>query len=509
MTPEGNHLDAESSQLGYGDYLRFSILMKERCGLYFAEKRRAELSRGVQRAFAVSTCCDLDEYYHLLQDPDEGAVHMERLINALTVGETHFFRDADQFDALYNYVLPQIIERRRPLRTLRIWSAGCASGEEPYSIAILLRELLPDVDDWAITILGTDVNTEALGRARQATYGNWAFREEQAKLWQQYYFRKSEKRYELKPEVRHMVTFARLNLAQGHYPAYDTNTTYLDLILCRNVLMYLDEATIRKVTRRLYKALTQEGWLIVGHAEHSLVPRSHFQVHNYPHAILYQRAEEQAPPAGDYLQPVQLPEWKQSAPSIFSPPSRPAQPVPKRSALPQKEKGTVAREEAVERARELLDYGQSAQALNILLKEVKSESPSPPVYALLGQAYANLGRWKEAERWCRQAVSQDSLALDAYYTLALVLQHQERIEEAIGAMKKVIYIDRHHVLGHFGLADLYRSNHQLPQAIKSLENARRLLNGRAEGELVSGAGGITVGSLRETIVRQQQRWSRV
>ena len=123
--------------MGYGDYLRFSKLVFERYGLHFPDSRRADLERGVRQAFAASTCTDLNEYYSLLQDPDSNVMHFERLVNAITINETHFFRDAGQVDALYSHVLPHLISRRRALRTLRIWSAGCASGEEPYSIAML------------------------------------------------------------------------------------------------------------------------------------------------------------------------------------------------------------------------------------------------------------------------------------------------------------------------------------------------------------------------------------
>ncbi|HSO12452.1 MAG TPA: CheR family methyltransferase, partial [Anaerolineales bacterium] len=121
--------------LGYGDSLRFGNLVCDRYGLFFPESRRANLDRGVRQAFAASTCASLDEYYDLLKN-DENTFHTERLVNALTVGETHFFRNTPQFDALYNDVLPDIIQRRHYLRSLRIWSAGCASGEEPYSIAM-------------------------------------------------------------------------------------------------------------------------------------------------------------------------------------------------------------------------------------------------------------------------------------------------------------------------------------------------------------------------------------
>ncbi len=492
--------------LGYSDYLHFGKLVSDYCGLNFFEKNYTELERGVRRTFAASTCVDLNEYYRLLQDPDNGAMHLERLVNALTVCETHFFRDGALFDALYSQVLPQIIERRRALRTLRIWSAGCASGAEPYSIAILLQELLPNVDEWSITILGTDINTEALDQAHKAAYRDWAFREERARQWRSRYFRKRDDCYELIPEVRRMVTLAQLNLAQDSYPAYRTNTMFMDLILCRNVTIYFTESVTHQVIGRFYDALVNGGWLVVGHSEHSLTTYHRFQVHNYPNAVLYQRTDQPAflPKKSGRLA---VPKEKDKATPIpaSTPGSVDVQPdIQPLSVLSENlpEDG-----DSIERVRELLNYGRSEQARDLLLGVVAQTPRHATTFALLGQAYANLSCWQEAEYWCHQAVRFDKLALEAYYTLALVFQHQGQLDQAIGAMKKVVYIDRNHVLGHFGLADLYHSSGQLLQALKSLDNARRLLNGRAAEQVIPSSGGITVGRLRETIIRQQQRWS--
>src|SRR5512133_3261018 len=166
--------------LGLGDMVRFSKLLLDRYGLHFSESRRTELEHGIRYAFASSACATLDEFYNLLSGSQTGAVEMDLLVNAVTVSETHFFRDAAQFNALANSILPEIIRRKASLRTLRIWSAGCASGEEPYSIAMLLRDILPEMESWSITILATDINTTLLERARIGLYGPWAFREERA-----------------------------------------------------------------------------------------------------------------------------------------------------------------------------------------------------------------------------------------------------------------------------------------------------------------------------------------
>lgn len=499
---EGSGEKTEQS-LGYSSYLRFSKLLLDRYGLQFPASRRADLERGVLHAFASSTCRSLEEYYGLLQETRKDSVEIDRLVNAVTINESHFFRDTGQFDALYSYVLPRIIESKKVSRTIRIWSAGCAGGEEPYSIAMLLRELLPDADEWAITILGTDVNTESLARARKAVYGEWAFREERAKQWRLRYFKAHDHRYELAPEVRRMVTFSRLNLAEDSYPAYETNTTFMDLILCRNVTIYFSEVVTARVVDRFYESLLNGGWLVIGHSEHSSMTYRHFQTRNFPNAILYQRVDQ--PVAVNWSFPPR-PQKTDAPPVVTTPAAPPVVPPPvsppqgDRYIRPSRESDTL------DYAQELLDYGRSEEALNLLLEANKAKPGNSLTCELLGRAYANLGCWSEAEHWCRKAVCFDKLALRAYYTLALVLQHQGNLDQAIDAMKKVIYINRNYVLGHFGLADLYQSGGHLAQAQKSLVNAFRLLESHQADELIPDSGGVTVGRLREAIIHQQQQW---
>jgi chemotaxis protein methyltransferase CheR len=503
----------EAFTLSDNDYMRFSQLLLNRCGLFFPERRRPEIELGVRHAFAASTCANLDEYYQLVQDPFANALDVDRLINAVTINETHFFRDTAQFDALYYHVLPDLIERKRSLRTLRIWSAGCASGEEPYSLAMLLRDLLPDVDEWAITILGTDINTEALARARQGIFGEWAFREERAKQWRARFFKPIGNRYELLPNVKRMVSLSRLNLVEPCYPAYETNTMFLDLILCRNVTIYFSEATTQQVIDRLYDALSVGSWLAVGHSEPSLFAYRRFQARNFKDTLIYQRTD----------QPTQLPtDWQQFMSSQSPIPPAPGKPPvaapskplslpvkPPTPTLPPPRSAPIERaapQDLFERASELIEYGHSAEARLELLKLLTNRPNHAPALALLGQACANLGEWAAAEQWCRQALKLDNLFLSAYYTLALVLQHQSQFAEAIDAMKKVVYIDRTCALGHFGLADLYHAHGQLTPAFKSLDNARQLLERCADDQIIPMSGGITAGRLRETVIRQQQQW---
>ena len=303
-----------------------------------------------------------------------------------------------------------------------------------------------------------------------------------------------------------MVTFSKLNLAEASYPALETNTSLMDMISCRNVSIYFEPSVTNQMVNRFYDALADGGWLMVGHSELSLITYRRFQARNFPGTVLYQRTGEPTLLPDNWLSITQR---EKIVPiTIFSPPVvEPAQSKPDQSLIVSEIRQSKGKEQdPLEQAQELLEYGHSEEAKELLLKRLKSKPTNAPACALLGRAYANLGQWSEAAHWCRRAIFLDKLRLDAYYTLALVLQHEGKLEQAIKAMKNVVYIDRNYVLGHFGLANLYHSQGQLSQANKSLNNAYRLLATQADEEMLLGSSGVTVSRLRQAIVHAQQQW---
>ena len=490
--------------------LRFSKLLLDRYGLHFSSNRRTELEYGIRHAFASSSCASLDEFYKLLVNAESGSVEMDLLVNAVTVSETHFFRDAAQFNALATSILPEIVKHKTSLRTLRIWSAGCASGEEPYSIAMLLRDVLPDIDSWSITILATDINTTVLERARVASYGQWAFREDRALALRSRYFHPVGNRFELSPQIKRMVTFSQLNLMEDRYPSFETNTMMMDLIICRNVTIYFPQEVTQKVVGRYHNALVNGGWLIVGHSEPSLEIYKEFQPRNFPDTVVYQRDDNAKPKTAPFVfAPLQVP----VPPGRSATDATPTRPILIPRINPQPASASSTQEESAAQmlahAGELLEFGHDQAALNILDKLAETERNNPQVYVLLGKVYANRGAWIDAEKNCRRAMEINKLTLDAYYTLGLVLQHQGRLTEATDTMKKVVYLDRNYILGHYHLAGLYREQGLLSNALKSLENALNLLHNLSGDQMIPGSGGVTVSRLRDAIIHQQQTLNKV
>lgn len=500
-----------SPRLTEGDFARFSGLLLEKYGLSFGETRHGELEIAVMQAFATSIFANLDDYYEFLRSNEDGGAEMERLVNVATINETHFFRDAGQFDALQDHVLPELIRRRRSLNTLRFWSAGCSSGEEAYSLAILLHELLPDINEWSITILGTDINTNALDRARRASYSSWSFREERSLHLRDKYFTPNGSRWDLLPQVRRMVSFSLLNLAEPSFPSFDTNTQFIDLILCRNVLIYLSLEMNREVIHRMFDSLQPGGWLVTAPAEGSPDMFKHFQARPFKGAVLYQRLTQTAALRQEKLRPRFTGPLRLPPQPAAQPEPRPAEPRRIFAAAEVATQPLPSKEDqaALDESRDLIAFGHGEQVLPTLVRLAGIPAIQNQVYPVLAQVYANQGDWQEAERWCQQAITQDLLALDAWYTLALVYQHQGRLEKAVEAMRKVIYLDHNDILGHFGLANLYFEAGEYPKAIKYLDNALHLLENRPHDELVPRSGGITNARLRDAITRQQQHWNAI
>jgi len=199
------------------------------------------------------------EYMRLLDDEE-----YEKLFEALTINLSYFFRDGTTFEALRDKVLKPLLQEkaRRGSRLVRVWSAGCASGEEPYSIAILFHELLgADLKNWYISIRATDLDARALAKAKRGIYGKFSFRGTDPGYIRRYFIPFSDREYALKPEIKAMVKFEQRDLITDPPPRC------LDLIFCRNVLIYFSREQQERLFAIFHEALNERGYLVIGKTE--------------------------------------------------------------------------------------------------------------------------------------------------------------------------------------------------------------------------------------------------
>ncbi|MEN9935683.1 MAG: hypothetical protein RLZZ387_2262 [Chloroflexota bacterium] len=449
-------------------YVQYRDLLLSRAGLYYPERKRTDLAYGLAMALSASGYSSLG---HLLGEAMAGGTAWETLLTHLTIGETYFFRNSAQFTALRQRILPELIARRGPVRSLRVWSAGCATGEEPYSLAILISEALAAREPWSVSILATDINPTFLGRAREALYRDWSFRETRDEVRDRY-FTQEELGYRLDPVVRRMVHFARLNLAEPSYPSLMNNTTALDIIVCRNVTIYFDEATTRQVASRFYDALAPGGWLIVGHAEPHAATYHQFDVENFPDTVLYRK-------------PLSAPLFMSNGdriPGTLVPPPAPERPAP----TPQHPLPRVAH---------ATPHATHHAGPAVIAQPIKSAAPDVASMVREARRCADQGDWKGAEKRCAEALEQDRLCVPAHYLLGQVHEHEQRLDEALAAYRRTTFLDRAFIPGLVGQGNVWRQLGRSVEAQRCYRNALTQLGMLDSAAEVPGAEGGRAGEI--------------
>lgn len=480
-----------------------SEFIARRMGLHFPRERRDDLQRGLAGAAQefglpdAAACAD----WLLAVPPSEAQLQV--LASHLTIGETYFFRDPQTLEALARTVLPDLIRLRRGReQRLRIWSAGCCSGEEPYTLAILLHEALPDLSDWQVTITATDINPRFLHKAAAGVYGEWSFRNAPAGLKERYFHRTADGRYAIAPRIRRLVDFSHLNLAQDAYPSLATGTNAMDIIFCRNVLMYFTPPQARTVIGNLHHALVEGGWLAVSPSEASQALFPEYTTVNFPGAIFYRKVDT-VPAAQQRWTPEPWREAPESvAPAIAAPaPWAPqleaattARPAPDASSpcIPAAARTPLTRAAVAE---DLYQQGRYAEAADTLAPT----AADPRAFSLLARAQANLGRLDEALSWCQRWIAADKLDPAGHYLRAVVLLERGEPESARASLQRALYLEPDFVLAHFALGSLARSRGMAGEAERHFVNALHLLGRNRPEDLLPESDGLTAGRLTETI----------
>ncbi len=405
-------------------------------------------------------------FFNQLRDTPESSPQWQRLINTLTIGETYFLREENHFDLLKKHILPKLILHRRQIgqHTLRIWSAGCASGEEPYSIAIILHQFLPDIHTWDIEIHGTDINSYALQTAHHGIYREWAFRHTDS-VFQQNYFDKVEGGYQLKQLIKDRVTFRQHNLMQGYY------TGHFDLIFCKNVVLYFNEPYIEQVENNLYHALKPEGWLFMGQAEALRVHRNRWQTHIFTGSTIYQRLMKTSDTTEVTYRALSSDEEAR--------------------LTDQASHHNNYYQQAVEAVHDE-NHVMAEQFLSLALENNHHKAESHTLLALI---FANRKAMPEAEAHIKAALSIDPLHADVHYVMAMIAHEQNHTESAIRSLQMTLYCDTYHALGAFMLGNLYAQSGQLPKAFSQWTKVQRAIEDFEPTDYVSDLSDLTAKQL--------------
>jgi chemotaxis protein methyltransferase CheR len=450
------------------DYESIMRIFGARTGLAVRPAQRESTQLGIAKAMRRTGMSDLSAYAALLAyDVDA----LDNLIVELTVGETYFFRESSQFEGIRREILPEILKRKGRLHRVKIWSAACASGEEPYSLAMLCAEegLASQCE-----ILATDISSEALAKARQATYRDWSLRGDAGTATKKY-LRFDNGRYFVDDRIRRLVRFEFLNLAMDVYPSYVTSTEAMDLILCRNVLIYFGRATIREVAERLFACLADGGWLITASGDPPLGDYAPFETVVTNFGVFYRRpqASETAPHSlADAKQSVRPTHDAQASTEIdaSAPPERDAD-------SPTKFNRTVGSQ--LDSAKQALARGDYAQAVELS----GPYSHDPAACILQVKALANL-HTEEAIQKCTLFTARHPLSAELHYLHAVLLMELNLDVDAVNAAQRAVFLDRSLAIAHFLLGSILQRRGSLEGAKRAFLNARELAAARPPDEIV-------------------------
>jgi len=269
------------------EFARLADFLYRRTGMVFTEAKRYYVQRRVTDRMEATQAATFASYFARLRSDLNGEV--EHFINAFTVNETYFYREDHQLRCLTTDLLEERVHARPRSDTVRIWSAPCSTGEEPYSIAMWLLETWPQVDAYDIEIVGSDIDTRALQAAAAGVFGKRALMRLTPDLVEKYFVRLDEDRWQILEDLRGSIRFTTANLVEA---AQTRPHGQFDVIFCRNVLIYFDDASRRTAAENLYENLAPGGFICLGHTESMSRISPLFEVRRFPDAIVYQRPME-------------------------------------------------------------------------------------------------------------------------------------------------------------------------------------------------------------------------
>lgn len=474
-------------------------LIEHRVGLRVDGHREEDLVRSATKACARFGYAGPPELLNALSGAPDDAPVFEHLIADVTIGESHFFRDEAQMAFLQQELLPELVAARtNGSRTLRVWSAGASEGQELYSIAIMLDELLDDCSNWHLHLLGSDLNVQALRRAIDGHYSAWSLRGLSESRRRRYFdaTESGRHRYRLKAHVRRMARFSYLNLAADEFPRIADDLHAMDLILCRNVFIYFDAARVREILQRMVATLAPGGVLLVGASDLVSPQIPGLKMEMRPGMSFYRKPTLAEPAAADTRSPrAPAARTHSRAHAATRAPSAPAA-ASSASSAPRAE----ARSDDLPAIVRTLERAQRWDEIARLADAQPERFAVDSQTALAAsRAFGNLGQLDTALRWCESVLQRAQTDPDAHFLRALLLHEAGQTHDALQAFRRAIFLRPDFVLAHYQYALLQLNAGRRERGLRGLETVRRLLAAAPADRELQGAEHLSYGRLAQVI----------
>ncbi|MBX9688752.1 MAG: hypothetical protein K2X27_18740 [Candidatus Obscuribacterales bacterium] len=501
-------MESDNSQPDHDLRKRLSEKLRTVLGFYFPESRLDEMQKRLSPYLQSLKSNSQSNAFASLLMSDWNQDVIDALVPHLSIGETYFFRDPAIWSNLENSILPEFqrLLNSGARKEINIWSAACCTGEEPYTLAMLLSRM-PSINKAAFRIYASDINKGFLEHARNGVYAPWAMRATSAAMKTTHFEDADKGRFQISDSIRNSVRFFYHNLVEGKHPLEDKNAKF-DLIFCRNVLMYFNAEQSMAVIRRMSSLLHDNGCLLLSPHDmwHSNITDG-FEVCTLPDLILLRKksVESQAKESrvAQIVKPLQ-----ESQSNFHSQHNHHIQishhphhhiSLPQDAHLHhQSGSRTVAeqtKQKAVHPSQLLAKLGQYAEAANQLEDELRSRAPSVEDLKLLIQCLSNSGKDREALNWVEEALKTFPLEATFYYLKANLLEESADLKAAIRSLQQAIFLEPDFIIAHFALYNLLNKANKPAQAELSYANLIRLLEKQAAAELLPESDGLTAGQL--------------
>jgi chemotaxis protein methyltransferase CheR len=493
-------------------------------GLHFPVERWAMLGRNLATAAQEFGFPNMDAFIQLILSAELTRDQLKQLASHLTISETYFWREPQVFSALTDCILPELINsKKNEEKCIKIWSVGCSTGEEPYSLAIALHRAIPDIKGWKISILATDINPKALEKAEAGIYRPWSFRNTPDWLIKSYFNSLEDRKLEIVPEIKKMVTFSNHNLTENDdFSVFGGN---MDIIFCRNVLMYFTNDWVSKISQNLFHSLSEDGWFVVSSTELSSQVFPQFIPVNFPGAVLYRKTKNRSvkfspgfagqSPLHPAMSQTLTKDGYPPLPFVFVEPGTPR--TKSGSFIDRLNEVKLAAKDEIALPMETINVPKevSSEAFFYQPGEIKvlpveeQSGVKPPAEASADKIFtirllANQNYLSEALSLCNEAIASEKLDSGFYFLRASILQEMEKSTEAIASLKQAIYIDPGHIMGHFTLGNLFNQQGNVKNAKRHFNNTLDLLNRCENDDILPESEGLSVRYIREIIFANMQ-----
>lgn len=466
------------NKLTDSEFSKVCKVLTSKMGLNISLEKRDILNRSMGLAATEFGFQEMRLFVEWLSSGTINTDQIEILASFITIPETYFWREPQVFSSLTDSIIPELIKSKNDgQKIIRIWSAGCSTGEEAYSLAIALYKAIPDIEDWDINIIATDINPKALSKARAGIYEQWSFRNTPDWLKTRYFHRINSRSYEIIPEIKRLVTFENGSLID--LPDSGCGIK-MDIIFCRNVLMYFTNEWIKKISDKLFNRLSENGWFVVASCELSSHLFPQYKAVNFPGAILYRKFEGELSDSWDIDNKTeQLTLRAGFEPYTFGKDGN---------------NDTESYNHHLALTNDFVEQGSLLETKNKTFMENE----------LSIRLLANQGHLNDAFSFCNSTIESNKFLPGLYFLRASILQELEKSTEAIASLRQAIFIDPDYVMGHFALGGLLLRLGNPVYAKRYFRNVLDLTKNLKNDDILPESEGLSVGFVREIIFNNMQ-----